>query len=112
MHMGTCKQEKPSHDHTLAIRDEDGDEGGSPVGDLDGEIPLLVLEPVETDRLPLSIGAAGQRKAQQQRDRKRCSSSHCGAALPPADEMSLLVCAFQRAEEVWLLLIEHVVAYV
>ena len=76
MHMGTWKQEKPSHDHTLAVRDEDRAEGGSPVGDLDGEIPLLVLELVEAIRRPCDIGAAGQCKAQQQRDREQCSSDH------------------------------------
>ena len=62
--------------HTFAIRDNGRHEGSSPVGNLDGEIPLLVLELVETDRPPGSIGAAGQCKAQQQRHRDQCSSGH------------------------------------
>ena len=51
--------------HTFGVRNDDRHEGGSPVGDLDGEIPLLVLELVDPNRLPRSIGTVGQCKAQQ-----------------------------------------------
>ena len=52
--------------HTFGVRNDDRHEGGSPVGDLDGETPLLVLELVDPNRLPRSIGTVGQCKAQAQ----------------------------------------------
>ena len=66
---------KPNH--TFGVRNDGRHEGGSPVGDLDGEIPLLVLELVDPNHLPRRAGAARQGKAQQQSNREeQRSSSH------------------------------------
>lgn len=54
--------------HTFGIRDEDGHDGGAPVGHLDGEIPSLEL--VHADHLP-RIGAAGQRKDHEAQEREK-----------------------------------------
>jgi len=72
---GFLEARKPNR--TFGVRNDDRHEGGSPVGDLDGEISLLVLELVDPNHLPRRAGAARQGKAQHQSNREeQRSSSH------------------------------------
>ena len=67
--------------HTFGIRNKHRHKAGSPVGDLDGEISLLVLELVDPNRLPRRISHTCQCKAQQQSNGEWANSSHCVTML-------------------------------
>ena len=79
--MGAWILESRKPGHTFGIRNKHRHKAGSPVGDLDGEISLLVLELVDPNRLPRRISPKCQCKAQQQSNGEWANSSHCVTML-------------------------------
>ena len=71
------REDQRKVERTFGIREDDGGDGGAPVGDADGEIARLEL--VHADHLPprRRIGRAegGDARAQQ-REEQRSSSRH------------------------------------